>query len=105
MSKNLALLQTRIEEVHRCDAVHCESVHVHETMDGQTIWKGDVEVFELDGHTEAKKCYAWSCDQEQNKQLVTILEKPPVDSPAMAVKAAIFFDAQPVQPHRHDLPS
>ena len=106
MAKLLALLQTRIEQVHKCDVVHSESVFVHETLGGDTIWQGYVEVFDLYGHAEAKKCYAWPCDPESEiMEFVTILEKSPVDSPAMAVRAAIFFDAQPVQHHRHALSS
>ena len=94
----LALLQSTIQEMHRCDAAHCESVHVHETVDGQTIWQGDVEVFDLDGHAEAKRCYAWTDDQElHGARFVSVLERPPVDSAAMAVRAAIFFDVQPAQ--------
>ena len=92
----LALLQERIQRTHQCEAVYRGSVHVHETIEGQTIWKGDVEVFQLNGHAEAKKCYAWiATEKGKSAQLVTILGKPPVNSPAMAVKSAIFFNAQP----------
>ena len=93
----LALLQARIRQVHQCEAVYRESVHVHETVDGKTIWKGDVEVFDISGHANAKKCYAWFLDEKsESARFVTVLEKPPVNSPAMAVKSAIFFNAQPV---------
>jgi len=30
---------------------------VHEMIEEKTIWKGDVEVFDLYGHPSAKKCY------------------------------------------------
>jgi hypothetical protein len=92
----LPLLSARIERAHQCYAVHRESVHVHEMVDGQTVWKGEVEVFDLIGHAEAKICYAWWYEErDRGLRVVTVLEKPPIDSPAMAVKFAIFFDAQP----------
>jgi hypothetical protein len=102
-SNYLALLQRSIQDNHQCSAVHRETVPVHETISGQTIWKGDVEVFDLNGHANANKCYAWSYDENGNGvRFVTILEKHPITSPAMAVKSAIFFDVQPAQyPHLH----
>jgi len=95
----LLLLQAEIGHAHECDAAHRESVQVHETVDGQTVWKGDVEVFDLVGHAEAKICYAWWYDDRVKvARVVTVLGKPPVSSPAMAVMSAVFFDAQPVNP-------
>lgn len=99
------LLQKVIQQKHRCEAIHRESVHVHEMLDGQTIWEGNVEVFDLKDHAEAEKCYAWSYCEEgmnghvlnsENVRLITVLGKRPVDSPEMAVRTAIFFDVQPV---------
>jgi hypothetical protein len=101
----LTLLQLAIEERHKCRAVHRESVHVHESMDDRTIWAGDVEVFDLNGHAEANQCYAWSHLEKgasggtilnsENMRLITVLGKRPVDSPKMAVRTAIFYDVQP----------
>jgi hypothetical protein len=99
----LLLLQAWIEQEHQCDAVHRESVHVHETVDGRTIWKGDVEVFDLIGHVGAKGCFAWWYDDgSKGVQVVTVLERAPVTSAAMAVKSAVFFDAQPAPYPRRD---
>lgn len=97
---HLTLLQSAIEQTHKCMAVHSQTVPVHETLDGQTIWKGEVEVFALDGHAEAKKCYAWLREAESNARLVTVLHKRPVNSPEMAVRSAIFFDREPA-PYSH----
>ena len=100
----LTLLQLAIEEKHHCRAVHRESVHVHETMDNKTIWAGEVEVFDLAGHAQAAKCYAWSHREigtngnvvnSETMRLITVLGKRPVNSPQMAVRAAIFYDVQP----------
>ena len=104
----LTLLQGAIEERHKCTAVHRESIHVHETMGDKTIWAGEVEVFELAGHAEAARCYAWSHRERgtngsvlnsETMRLITVLGKRPVDSPQMAVRAAIFYDVQPMTNH------
>jgi hypothetical protein len=88
-------LQFAIRQAHNCDALHNHTVYVHEMLAGKNIWEGDVEVFNLEGHTQAKKCYAWEYKMEGNGQrIVTVLEKPLVNSANLAVKAAIFFDAQ-----------
>jgi hypothetical protein len=95
-----------IQQRHRCEATYRESVHVHETLDGETIWEGSVDVFDLKDNLEAEKCYAWSHFEEgangrvlnsENMRLITVLGKRPVDSPEMAVRTAIFFDVQPVR--------
>lgn len=92
----LTVLQSAIRQTHNCDAVHCETVPVHEMLGGQTVWKGDVEIFELTGHGEAKRCYAWVYqDGGEGARYVTVLEKHSVNSAEMAVKSAIFFNVQP----------
>jgi hypothetical protein len=100
----MKLLQAAVEQRHSCSAIHRESVHVHETIEGQTIWEGDVEVFDLAGHAEAQRCYAWPHHEKgksgrvlnsESLRLITVLGKRPVDTPQMAVRAAIFYDFQP----------
>jgi hypothetical protein len=38
-----------VEHLHNCRAIHCAAVPVHEMFRGQTVWQGDVEVFDLTG--------------------------------------------------------
>jgi hypothetical protein len=88
----LARLQVAIQELHKCGAVWRETVPVHEVFREQTVWRGEVEMFDLIGHPKAKRCYAWSHREgpnDQGERFVTVLELPPVDSPQSAVKAAI----------------
>jgi hypothetical protein len=40
--------------------LHVETVWVHETFLGKSVWHGNVEVFLLAGHPRAEKCYAWT---------------------------------------------
>jgi hypothetical protein len=93
----LARLKAAVEHLHGCGAVHRETVPVHEVFRGQTVWRGDVEVFDLTGHPEAKRAYGWShreAKDHQGERLVTVLEIPPVVSPITAVRASIMADAK-----------
>jgi hypothetical protein len=88
----LAELGAKIRLLHGCDAVHRQAVPVKEVFRGQTVWDGEVEVFDLIGHTKAKRCYAWGYPNDEKPErldVVTVLEVPPVLSPETAVKAAI----------------
>ena len=89
MSDHLAKLKDAIETLHRCKAVHVSSEVVVELFRGEVAWDGVVETFDLTGHREVKRCYAWSYEDKGETQYVTILEVPPVDSPETAVKVAI----------------
>ncbi len=92
---DLTLLQAAIRQALNCEVLHSRSVPVHETMDGKTVWKGDVEVFDLKGHREAKRSYAWlQRERDKNVRFVAVLERPRVNSAELAVKSAIFFDVQ-----------
>ncbi len=98
----LAMLQWEIEGRHECEAVHRESVVVHETLNGDTIWKGQVEIFYLVGHAKATTCYAWAYlkkDKEWVVRLITVLGTQLMDSPQKAVRAAIFHDMQSAPMH------
>lgn len=82
-------LRMTVEHLHKCSARHVSTAPVHEVFKGQTAWKGDVEVFDLDGHPKAKRCYGWSYGEPE--QFITILELPPVDSPESAVKVGVAY--------------
>ena len=47
-----------IFHLHKADAKHVTSVPVEEVYEGKTLWKGDVEVFDLTGHLRAKCAYS-----------------------------------------------
>ena len=84
-----------IEHLHGCAAKHRETVPVHEVFRGKTLWRGNVEVYDLTGHPKAKRAYGWSHPEgEDNKgeRFVAVLEIPPVDSPQTAVKVSIVSD-------------
>jgi len=85
-------LKDVIRKLHGVDATHVKSVPVKETFQGQTVWDGIVEVFELKGHPEARRAYAWTHetdDPKKPRRSVTVLHIAPITSPVLAVRAAI----------------
>jgi len=79
----------------QAEATWRETVPVHEVFRGQTVWQGDVEVFDLKGHPKAKRAYGWSHPEgkdDKDERFVTVLEIPPVKSAQTAVQASIVAD-------------
>jgi hypothetical protein len=75
-------------------------VPVHEVFRGETVWKGDVEVFDLTGHPKARRACAWShLDGKNNERtrFVAVLEIPPVVSAETAVRVQIVADSKKSQ--------
>jgi hypothetical protein len=94
----LARLQVAIERLHDCGANWRESVPVHEVFQGQTLWKGEGEVFDIYGHGQATVCYGWSHSRGKNdkgERFAVILQIPPVISPESAVRVSIAAEANP----------
>jgi hypothetical protein len=80
--------------------MHRATVPVHEVFRGQTVWQGDVEVFDINGHPKAKRCYAWSHldgANDERTRFVAVLEIPPVSSPETAVKIAVAAEIRSQQ--------
>ncbi|HSY65622.1 MAG TPA: hypothetical protein VK829_13550 [Terriglobales bacterium] len=90
-------LRDVIRRLHGAEATHVESVPVKETFNGQTVWEGIVEVFELTGHATAHRVYAWAHETDDpNKPVrhVTVLHLHPIKSAQDAVRAAIMQEAR-----------
>jgi hypothetical protein len=85
-------LQGVIRKLHGAEAKYRESVHVKEVFNGETVWEGIVEVFDLIGHPKTSTVYAWTNetgDPENPKHHVTVLHLGPIRSALDAVRAAI----------------
>jgi hypothetical protein len=87
-------LRDVINKLHGAEARHLESVPIKETHNGQTVWEGVVEVFELVGHPKASKIYAWAHDQWEGEsssgsRTITVLNIHPIQSARDAVRAVI----------------
>ena len=91
MSDYIGEIQAAFLKLHGCEASYVETVPVVEEFQGETIWQGDVEVFDLEGHAKAKRGYGWGyvTTDSGGRRYFTVLELPPVDSPQTAVKIAI----------------
>lgn len=85
-------LQDVIRKLHGVESKYVETVPVKEIFQGKTVWKGEVEVFDLIGHSQAPRIYAWAHDTDNPKQPrkhVTVLHIVPITSAVAAVRAAI----------------
>lgn len=88
-------LQDVIQKLHGTDATHVGTVPVKETFEGETIWEGEVEVFDLADHSDASRVFAWAYDYEdadRPTQHVTVLQIPPATTPENAVRASIVSE-------------
>lgn len=87
-------LEKAIFDLHGCKSIWVESVPVKEIFEGETVWEGVVQVFDLVDHPKAKRCYAWSHELEgsKKKRFFAVLHIPPIDSPEKAVMASIVQD-------------
>jgi hypothetical protein len=87
-------LKQGVERLHHCQASFLEDVAVVEKFGEETVWSGIVSVFEIKGHPQADKCYAWSSPIEGStkRKYFAVLHVLPIDSPEKAVRAAIVHD-------------
>jgi hypothetical protein len=88
-------LQGAIRYAHGCESQYVATVYVHEKYDGETAWRGDVEVFDLVGHAEASRAYVWSeAKTGKKRRFFVVLHLPPVDSPTKAIHAGVLSRAK-----------
>ena len=86
-------LKSAIEAQHGGTATFFQSVPVKEVFEGRTVWEGVVHVFDLAGHPNATRAYAWSTTLEWgNRRFYAVLHMGPVTGPAEAVRAAIVAE-------------
>jgi hypothetical protein len=93
----IAQVQVAVSQLHNCGATWRETVSVHEIFRGETVWQGDVEVFDLHNHPKAKRAYAWSHldgNKDERTRFVAVLEIPPVESAETAVRVQIVKDSK-----------
>ncbi len=91
MTANGDSLRAAVEKMHKCRATFRRVVRVHEAYGGETVWEGEVSVFDLEGHPTATICYAWAnpIEGSDRQRFYAILHAGPVESAADAVRAAI----------------
>ena len=82
-------LQKAIKRTFGLESKHVETLAVVETFRGDVLFEGDVEVFDVTGHPDAKRCYAWAENHETGSNSTVVLERPPIKNALDAVRAAI----------------
>ena len=89
-------LAKAILDLHGCKATSVESIPVKEVFNEETVWEGVVQVFDIQGHSTAPRCYAWSHELEgsNKRRFFAVLHQGVVDSPEKAVKAAIVSEVR-----------
>ncbi len=87
-------LKQAVENQHGGTATFVESVPVKEEFQGNTVWEGVVHVFDLEGHLDATRAYAWSSPIEGStkRRYFAVVQIPPVTSAVEAVRAAIVSE-------------
>ena len=88
----LSTFEQAISATHDAAAKLAERVSVVETFEGAEVWRGEVLVFDLQGHPSASRCYCWEVDG----RVTAVLEVPPVRSAVDAVRASIVAEGQKV---------
>jgi len=79
-----------VEKSWNCKARHVASKAIMEGFEGQVVWNGIVEVFDLVEHPKAERCYAFYFVEDNGEKVIkTVLGIPPVDSEVSAVRTAI----------------
>lgn len=93
-------LRQAVEKSLKCKAKLVEEVPVVEASGGETVWEGTVFIYDIQGHPQAKRCYAWSSPlgDGAKKRYYAALHIPPIDSPEKAVRAAMT--REPKMPSR-----
>lgn len=95
----IAALRRIIAELHECSSEHVETVHVHETFLGRTVWQGNVEVFAICGHPRARTCYAWihlPSRRRKRSRFFAVLGSSAVKSALDAVKFVLVSTSAPL---------
>jgi hypothetical protein len=88
-TERIERLQLAIEHLHNCRAKHVGTDFVDESFEGKPIWVGEVEVFSLNGHSKAEKCYAWTYHGDAGEKIATVLGIRPIRSASAAVRSHI----------------
>lgn len=86
-------LRNSVEAQHGGTATLVQSVPVSESFKGETVWEGVVHVFDLAGHPQATRAFAWSYERDGGKRrFIAVLQVPPINTPQDAVRAAIVAE-------------
>ena len=83
-------LKRAVEGQHGGKARLVTKLPVKDVSNGKTVWEGVVRVFDLEGHPQATRAYAWSSPIEgtERRRFYAVLHLDDIRSPLDAVRAA-----------------
>ena len=87
-------LKQAVEDQHGGTATLVGFLPLEEVSEGRTVWKGIVHVFDLVGHPEATRAYAWSSPIEgsNKRRFYAVLHLGGIRSPLDALRAPIVVE-------------
>ena len=88
-------LKAEVQKAYGRPAYYVRTEAVHEAIEGNTVWLGEVEVFGLIGHAQAKRCFAWGHDFDRSDtkgRVIAVLETPSMGSAQHAVRLQLAKD-------------
>jgi hypothetical protein len=90
MKEEVADLTRAVESQYSCRAMLVQTAPVRETFKGQPVWEGVVHVFDLEGHPQTTRAYAWSSAIEVStkRRYYAALGIGAIKTPLDAVRAA-----------------
>jgi hypothetical protein len=92
-SKYITGFKNMIRASHNCESLHVSTSRVRGMLDDWLAWQGEVETFDLIGHPNVKRCYAWEEGVNGALNPVIVLAVPPMDSPVAAVNSSLAAKA------------
>ena len=87
-------LRLAVEAQHGVVARTCSQIPIAERLGDVTVWEGTVHIFDLEGHPNATRAYAWSSPIEgtDKHRFFAVLHLGGIRSPLDAVRAAIVAE-------------
>ena len=83
-------LRRTIREQHGCESTWASFGFVALSSQGKTLWRGQVQTFDLVGHAAATRAHAWSeLDTEGHRIYFAVLEQGRVTDAGSAVRSTL----------------
>jgi len=90
MQEKTKKMREIINNLYGSESEYVDSVLVRDVFNGETVWEGVVEVFDLVDHPKASKCYVWAYpDNNKDTKYIAVINVPPINKPLDAIRAAI----------------
>ncbi len=86
----ISTFEHAIQDTHGARSQLLRRELILEKFKGETVWQGEVLVFQLLDHPTASMCYAWAV----GGWVTAVLHTGPVDSPVKAVRASILAEGE-----------